>query len=264
MIGLTGVPAEAIIDGQKVMGIFVMKVEPDGQAYAAGVRKGDIFLTVDEKVTSSPVVAQRILMENSGLELDVTYARKTGDKLVIHEGKLLVTAIFGEQMQLTSPGNDSQATYGKVKVKPKEYTNQELAEYMLQLVNNDRSANENLPRLTQSTQLTNMAEKYAEDMIKRDFFSHKNPEGQGMVERAAALGITGHIAENLSCVKGNEDARDQIKKCQALMMNEPANNPMNHRGNLLDKEQKSIGIGVVRLTNGGVIAVQEFSHDELE
>ncbi len=263
-LGLIGVPAYAMIDGQKVRGIFALKVEAEGQAYAAGVRKGDVFLSLNGRVAESPVVAARDLLELSGMNIDVTYARRSGDRLVVKEGKVYVNAVAADPLRFSTPGSDSQATYGKVRSKPKEYTKQELAEYMLQLVNNDRSANSNLPRLMQSAQLTTMAEKYAEDMVKRDFFGHKDPEGLGMVERAATFGITGHIAENLSCVKGHEDLRDQIKKCQEMMMNEPTDNPFNHRGNLLDKEQKSIGIGIARLPTGGVIAVQEFSHDELE
>jgi hypothetical protein len=85
-----------------------------------------------------------------------------------------------------------------------------------------------------------------------------------MTARGTANGITGHLSENISVVRNKVvEPRELVKRCQKTMMNEPPGVPGNHRANILDKDQKSVGIGIAILPEGGVITVQEFSHDEL-
>ncbi len=116
----------------------------------------------------------------------------------------------------------------------------------ISLMNQDRSSN-GLSALKVNSQLTRLAENYAQDMINRNFFSHYNPEGQSPFDRMNQAGISYTTAgENLA--KNTSVASAE----QAFM------NSSGHRANILNSSYTEIGIGVVRSPDGSVYVVQEF------
>ncbi|WP_425058939.1 hypothetical protein SCACP_35890 [Sporomusa carbonis] len=114
------------------------------------------------------------------------------------------------------------------------------------LLNKDRAAN-GLPALKVNSQLTRLAENYAQDMIKRGYFSHYNPEGQSPFDRMNQAGISYKTAgENLAI-------NTSVAAAETAFMNSSG-----HRANILNASYTEVGIGVVQSPNGSVYVVQEF------
>jgi uncharacterized protein YkwD len=99
------------------------------------------------------------------------------------------------------------------------------------LVNRERAGND-LPPLECDPRLSDIAQGHAEDMARRDYFSHTAPGGVGMKERLAAAGITYHLAgENIAW--GDRGAESVVRR----WMGSPG-----HRKNILGNFTK-VGVG---------------------
>ena len=117
----------------------------------------------------------------------------------------------------------------------------------LDLLNADRAAR-GLAPLRLSLQLSRLAENYARDMIKRNYFSHTSPEGLSPFERMRRQNIPfTYAGENLAF-------NVSIPAAQQAFMNSPG-----HKANVLDAHYTQVGLGVVTSPNGSVYVVQEFS-----
>lgn len=116
----------------------------------------------------------------------------------------------------------------------------------LDLMNADRIAN-GLPTLKVNNQLVGLAERYAQDMINRGFFSHYDPEGRSPFDRMKQAGISYRSAgENLAINRN-------VTAAETAFMNSPG-----HRANILNPSYTEIGIGVKYASNGQAYVVQEF------
>jgi stress response protein SCP2 len=87
--------------------------------------------------------------------------------------------------------------------------------------------------LTVHPRLTAMAQTHSEDMVRRAFFSHSNPDGKQVSHRAVALGYPYRkVAENIAA--GQRSAAEVVQG----WMDSPG-----HRANILDGELTQIGVG---------------------
>ncbi len=77
----------------------------------------------------------------------------------------------------------------------------EIRGFALQLVNRDRQL-KGLPPLVADELLTQTAQRHAEDMLKRRYFSHTTPEGRSPMDRFIALGGRGGVGENITKQNG--------------------------------------------------------------
>ncbi len=103
---------------------------------------------------------------------------------------------------------------------------------VLRLVNTERATAGCNP-VAANSGLAKLADVFSEDMAKRDFFDHTDPEGDTPWDRASALGITDLGGENI--------ARGQATAASAMdaWMNSP-----DHRANILNCDFKTLGVGV--------------------
>ena len=110
-------------------------------------------------------------------------------------------------------------------------------EQMITMVNNERTSR-GLSPLTTDDSLRNLARRYSDDMFKRGYFSHYNPEGESPFDRMEHAGIAySYAGENLALAPSTELAMQGL-------MNSPG-----HKANILKAEFKQIGIGVI---DGGI------------
>ena len=114
------------------------------------------------------------------------------------------------------------------------------------LLNADRRAN-GLPSLKLNGSLVVLAENYGKDMIKRNYFSHYNPEGQSPFDRMRKHGINYRYAGENLAINRTVDAAEKA------LMNSPG-----HRANILNPNYTEVGVGVSYDTRGSVYVVQEF------
>lgn len=112
-------------------------------------------------------------------------------------------------------------------------TESAVAQEVLVLVNAERKK-AGVPPLSARGELDDLAWIHSDDMLRRGYFDHDNPEGDGPEARAKAAGIgfTG-IGENIA--KGQESAAEAVES----WMNSPP-----HRENILDASFTRLGVGV--------------------
>ena len=115
-----------------------------------------------------------------------------------------------------------------------------LIDGLLHEVNMHRALNGAGP-LRLNKRLSAAAQKYAEDMAKRDFFDHRSPDGRGYQERITSEGYPWRaIAENLGA------GLSSPKSTTDAWMTSPG-----HRENMLNREYNDAGIGYFRPTGNG-------------
>jgi len=109
----------------------------------------------------------------------------------------------------------------------------QLEDEVIRLVNEER-AKAGLGKLSKDNLLIKVAEDHSEDMCSRNFFNHKNPDGESPFDRMKRNGIKYKTAgENIA--KGQKTAEAVMK---AWMNSE------GHRANILNPDFTHIGVGV--------------------
>jgi uncharacterized protein YkwD len=132
-----------------------------------------------------------------------------------------------------------------------------LREMALDLANQDRSRR-GLSTLRADTLLSRAAQRHAEDMLRRGYFSHYSPEGRTPSDRFLAVGGRIGAAENLFMLRDSSLRRtgvglDRLTYFERGWMRSPG-----HRQNLLDRRYGRFGFGLA--TSGDrIYAVQLFT-----
>jgi uncharacterized protein YkwD len=121
---------------------------------------------------------------------------------------------------------------------------------MLALVNRERSSRR-LPPLRESGILDAAAQAHADDMIRRSFYSHENPDGASALDRAHGAGyLPVVVGENIA------EGQSSVEEVMQGWMESPR-----HRGEILSSTMKEIGMGVAFGKNGRgweIVWVQNF------
>ncbi|WP_046469056.1 CAP domain-containing protein [Allosalinactinospora lopnorensis] len=105
------------------------------------------------------------------------------------------------------------------------------AEAVVELVNEER-ADAGCDPVRIDADLTAAAEKHSADMAARDYMAHESPEGTTPAERAAREGYDVLTAENVAAGQASPEA-----------VMESWMNSDGHRANILDCDNKAIGVG---------------------
>jgi uncharacterized protein YkwD len=126
------------------------------------------------------------------------------------------------------------------------------------LINGERRAR-GRRKLKSNNRLRTAAQRYVQEMVKKDFFGHVSPSGStvlGRIKHAAYLSSARSwaVGENLAWGTGELSTPRQTVQ---NWMNSPP-----HRHNMLDKSFREIGIGVAvgvpKSSDGGATYATEF------
>ncbi|HWQ67833.1 MAG TPA: CAP domain-containing protein [Methanospirillum sp.] len=149
-------------------------------------------------------------------------------------------------------------TITRVYKRPQEWYNERISDLVLTYTNTERSIR-SLGALTRDTDLDVIARENSQDMATRQFFDHKNPDGEDPIDRAKRHGYNQFrvlpngidfygIGENIVKIPIGKvyqfgdiipDDPDQLAKSAVIsFMNSPA-----HKEALLLPEHEKIGIG---------------------
>lgn len=180
---------------------------------------------------TQPVVKKEVLdSEIAGLILQNAYRL---------EGP--VKAVFGQfsteslNFVTIEPGADKKIDLGFKTSKISSDSNSE--QKMFELVNEER-IKEGIDKLEYDSTLATIARNYSKDMFERGYFSHYSPEGKTVADRGLAARVEfSVIGENLAFAPDLDSAHKGL-------MNSPG-----HRANILSKDYRKVGIGVM---DGGV------------
>ncbi|MFD6909450.1 MULTISPECIES: CAP domain-containing protein [Streptomyces] len=118
---------------------------------------------------------------------------------------------------------------------------------VLRLVNAER-AKVGCSPVAASSALTDLATAFSDDMAKRGFFDHTDPDGDSPWDRAQTAGVSGLGGENIA--RGQADA----KAVMQAWMDSPG-----HKANILNCDFKTLGVGV-HMGPGGPWWTQNFGY----
>jgi len=130
------------------------------------------------------------------------------------------------------------ATLKKLKKSKKQIPVSQLESYMLTLVNKHRKEN-NIPTIGTDGTLARCAREHADDMIKRKFFNHTNPDGLDGFKRAQKAGYKKGVRENIARTAMGGNGILEVEAADEGLMRSPG-----HMANILDPELKVVGIGI--------------------
>lgn len=120
-------------------------------------------------------------------------------------------------------------------------------QYVLKLINDYRIKN-NVPKLTMGTKLINIAGIKADDMTKKNYFSHTSPTYGSPFDMMKNYGLSYKVAgENIA---GNPSLEGAVNSWI---------NSSTHRENLLSTSYNYVGIGISKSSTYGYIVVAMFA-----
>gem|GEM_PF-967177 len=141
---------------------------------------------------------------------------------------------------------------------------QELAQYMLELINKDRRDNGLSPVVLGSN---NAAQMHAEDRLKNNYMSHWGTDGMKPYMRYTLAGGYNYDAENGFVTRttwygGSDpfykrDPKQMLDEAEKSLMGSPG-----HRRNILDKWHKKVNLGIA-YSNDSLHLAQDFEGDYL-
>lgn len=116
---------------------------------------------------------------------------------------------------------------------------------LLNLINKERVKLKRTP-VELDNALNNLAQLHTEDMKKRNFFGHINPDNETPDDRRKEAGIQTMVGENLALAPSIAYAHEGLMRSAT------------HRKNILDPNWQKVGLGITQKGNGMLVA-QEFS-----
>jgi len=142
---------------------------------------------------------------------------------------------------------------------PKSYTHEELVNYALILINNDRQPN-GLENVTLSN--INSAQVHADNMLKDGFFSHWDLNGYKPYMRYTLAGGQGSVSENCAAIYSSVsiDPKEALEDMQWNMMYDDADSDWGHRDNILNSFHNKVSIGI-SYNDTAICLVQDFEDD---
>lgn len=133
-----------------------------------------------------------------------------------------------------------------------------LRAFALELINRDRQLNE-LPPLVEDPLLSQSAQRHAEDMKTRNYYSHITPESKTPTDRLAAIGGQGGVGENIMLQSGSVGTGSILNWGLIENFQKSWMYSSGHRTNLLNPRYTRFGYGIVsNPQNGKIYAVQNF------
>ncbi|MBR0596884.1 hypothetical protein KCX82_03250 [Clostridiales bacterium BAD-6] len=176
------------------------------------------------------------------------FMKKQFMKMTLAAAFMLLMAVPAHALTLDSVlGNQSENTANTAVSAPSTEGVGSYEQQVIDLVNKERAA-AGLPALTLNTKLAGVAEKKAEDLRDKNYFSHTSPTYGSPFDMMKQFGITYKAA-------GENIARGQ--QTPSAVMNGWMNSQA-HKNNILNKNFTQIGVGYVTDSNGGTYWVQMF------
>jgi uncharacterized protein YkwD len=132
-----------------------------------------------------------------------------------------------------------------------------LRQIALDLANQDRSRRGFSP-LRPDSLLSKAAQRHAEDMLRRGYFSHYSPEGRTPTDRFAAVGGRKGAAENIFMLRDSSLGNAPIGADRLAFFEQGWMRSPGHRQNLLDRRYGRFGFGLA-VSGDRIYAVQLFT-----
>ena len=262
LLGATGLSAY-ISTAQGTNRGFLLTASTSGSlASRIGLEVGDVLLNINGHVIDSGSQADRVLGDMPSGPIHCAFVKQGEQGLALYNQTIGWSNSGNRQTAYASShGSSGRSSFGSSSGSAATTVNvaaPQLESYVADLVNADRKAN-GLPTLSYSGSLAKVAHGYAGVMAATGCKEHVDPDGHDPSWRGKAGGLNvPWVGENLGWATGFSP-QECIKKIEARMMAEPANEPHNHRGNILNPHYVAIGCGVaINPKTGEFNVVQDF------
>ncbi len=222
-------------------------VRTDGRAGKSGFRHGDIIVQVNGIEIADTERLKYVLKKLEGGILQIDILRDNGTRYEAKRIPLLST----DQRVATTSGANREA---------QRFSVQLMEALLYKYIERDRAANGFNTPLKQSIKLSAMARAYADDMARRSFTGHVDPEGKGPAERAKRAGLSPktYIAENCAYPWHLPSEEEMVAQGERDLIESNE-----HKVNILNPKNVSVGVGIAIRRDGGLYVVQEFSGDDI-
>jgi len=249
-LGVYGVPHRLKIGPLNYAGTCITYMVPGSNAEKSGLRRLDVIYTVNKMLTPDPARLNSALEEYRDYQKTVEFFRYDGRRYSI------ATADVKGSQEWSASGPKNQAAAA---TQTRRASQNEMENYMLLLVNGDRAKNGLSGVLKKSSNLGRMARNYADDMAKRNFHGHTDPEGRNPWQRAKLAGINSiNIRENCSYPYAQADPMAMVRTGEQDLMNSEE-----HKVSIVAPDNVCVGIGIAYRADGGLMCVQVFSSDDI-
>jgi uncharacterized protein YkwD len=256
ILGLSGQPAYVVSARGTNTGILITDISDTGLGAAVGIGSGDVLLSINDRVVQTARDADRILSQTPTSLVKICFVHAGDNGLQVYNGQLRYA---NQNINIDDTG-DSSAAAGTAK--STAYTAAgfpQVESFMVEVINRDR-AKYGAPPVAENSTLKAFARSRSDDMVKRGYFGHNDPDGVGPQEKAEQAGIKHGVWENISYRTPYATLADTAAACEKSMMSEPPGEE-NHRSNILNPKHKTVGVGLAIGKRGVVLMTEEFSHD---
>lgn len=241
--GVYGYPYLVQFHSLKCRGTLLTYIKPGSIAAKCGLKADDIVYRINNHTTSSPRALNAIVRSYEGMPKRIDYFRSNGKGFSAKEANTNEVRVFRDRT-------------GNV---VKRATQAEMEDYLITLVNADRSKKGLSGSLKKSSALSRMARSYADDMAKRDFKGHRDPEGRDPWARAKLAGISSNrIFENCAYPFPEANSLTMVYNGERQLMDSPE-----HSVSILQPDNVCVGCGIAYRKDGGLMIVQVFSPDNI-
>ncbi len=205
------------------------------------------YLTRGDMTVDQVVVSKTGSNGAFSLSFSITQGGITRLEVVAFDGKPLVNHTMYPRNTMALISIQSDIDDNQINTEISNMT--QSRERMLYLVNQIRKE-KGLGELTIDTKLTQLAQWKADDMAKRDYFAHKDPDGQYADDRKSMFGITSPVGENLAKDYSVDQAFYGLRDSGI------------HLQNMMDPVWGTMGVGYAKAQDGTLLAVQIFTTKE--
>lgn len=157
---------------------------------------------------------------------------------------MILVMLLAALVQLPSAWGQLRTHSGALSRKSVIVHSKELERRIFKLTNEVRRKHR-LPPLDPDESLTAAARKHSDDMLRRDYFSHTNPDGETVKDRVfnapAVYKTVARLGENIYGGSGQDYA--DIKTMARLIVDGWMTSP-GHRANILNPDYTHLGVGV--------------------
>lgn len=265
-LSIVTVPAYVLIDNVRHDGLYIVSVGGSQLASMMKLAPGQILLSLDGQKTLSASAAETYLARRGSRPFSFTYALMQGGKPFLAAGEIQDAASAAGSGSVSSR-SQGQSTSSDSGSSNKQYTNAELQEYCLLLINQSRKA-EGVAFVQQEASCTRLATKYANYMMEHA--AHYEPTGTSTPhidlsgkkpqDRAKDAGFSTVVLENIGRSTRGSFVSDKtiVKDLHDMMMAEPKGQ-INHRSTIVDPKCRYLGVGIARSSDRFYL-VEEFSY----